>query len=151
MDEKRTIDINMDSKTRQKLAQNFRSKSDDSFLGAQELLSHGRYRDSCSRAWYSIYQAVAAGAYLKLKQAPPKEHESWKHNAVDNLLHHFLRASGVRLRYSFLVERLSSIRELRVLADYRPDEGKVGKENAEAALVAAEKIRRVVYEVLDGK
>lgn len=141
----------MDHKTRQKLAENFRSKSDDAFLSAQELLRIGRYRDSCSRAWFSIFHAVAAGAFVKLKQEPPKEHESWKHNEVEKLLHHFLRASGVRLGYGVLIDCLSSVRESRLLADYRPDDGKIGEKDAEGAIVIAGKIRRVVYEVLDGK
>jgi uncharacterized protein (UPF0332 family) len=138
----------MDKQTREKLAAAYRSKSDEAFLAAQECCCNGRYRSSCTRAWYSIYQVVTAGAYLKLQQEPPKERDNWNHNVVEKLLNHLLRASHVRLRYGVLIECLPALRETRVLADYLPNDGKIGKADAEQAIAVAERIRRVVYEVV---
>jgi uncharacterized protein (UPF0332 family) len=138
----------MDKETREKLAMTFRSKSDESILAAQECCRNGRYRASCNRAWYSIYQIVSAGAYLKLQQEPPNERTSWNHNAVDKVLNHLLRASQVRLRYGVLIDCLPMLRENRVLADYLPGDSRIGKEEAEDAITVAERIRRVVYEVV---
>jgi uncharacterized protein (UPF0332 family) len=124
-------------------------KSDESFVAAQECCTNGRYRSACSRAWYSIYSVVTAAAYLKLQQEPPNERNNWNHNAVEKVLNHLLRASHVRLRYGILIDCLSQLRELRLIADYLEEGGRAGKADAENAIVVAERVRRVVYEVME--
>ena len=138
----------MNEPTRRKWAENFRSISYDAILSAQQLLGTGRYRDSCSRAWFSIYQIVCAGTYLKLQQRPPRERDNWNHTAVKQLLTDLLRAGHARVENSFLIECVPDIMNSRVVADYSPDDEKFGKRDAVYAIAAAERIREAVLEVM---
>lgn len=138
----------MQTLDRQDLARIFRAKSDESFAAAKLNFEHKLYLSTCNRSWYAIYHAIIAGTYARLNRTPPKDLESFKHNAAESLLTEFLTASNVRLTHGFLIECLERVRRRRAAADYGYSDGPITQDDAQVALLTAQKVRSIVWEIL---
>ena len=89
-----------------------------SLKAAQELEVFGEHRSSVSRAYYAAYQAATA-LLLYARQIPPAGREAWSHEATPELVTELPGTILAASTAQAVRKRLSSLYDLRLIADYQ--------------------------------
>ncbi len=120
----------------------------DSLVAAQSLERLGLLRSCASRTYYAAYQAVTA-LLLYARQVPPAGREAWSHEATPALLRSVSDKVLVRPIQRDLEERLKSLYDLRLIADYQGVED-VEIKQLRAAVRSATFIIKEINDLLPG-
>lgn len=105
---------------------------------AQMLLNNGRYKDSASRSYYSIFSAARA-------LLATKDLDSSKHSGVISLFNqHFVKTGVVKKEMSKLLGGAKAVRERSDYADFVI----VSKEEAQRQIQSAKEFIEEVEKVL---
>ena len=121
----------------------------ESFVAAQSLEQLGIVWSAASRAYYAAYQA-ATTLLLYARLVPPEDREAWSHEATPALLRNVSDKMLNRARQRDLEERLRSLYELRLIADYQGEEA-VSRAGLRAAVRDAAFVLRIVRTIVTGE
>jgi uncharacterized protein (UPF0332 family) len=124
-------------------AEAFLAKADENLAAAESELGHGRYNCCANRSYYACFQAAVA-ALIAAGVRPPEQGVTWSHAFVQaEFVRRLVRG---RKHYSAsLQDALPRTYELRVVADYRPEQ--VSRVQAERAVRRAREFVEAVLRV----
>ena len=106
------------TRTRQEIAASFRERAEQNLTAAQLCLDMPTYGNACSLAWMSIYQAVVACVYQKLKHNPRNPERGFEEAQAEKFFAELLKVNGPKHPHRPLLDSLVLARRYRMIADY---------------------------------